>query len=185
MQDKPVYPRTVISIMVDDSSGTLARVCGMFYRRAFNIDTITTSATIEPGITRLTISVRADEKTLNQVLRQTERLEEVHQAFVLDDSSLVRELLLIKVETDAAKMAELRDIAAVYKAKIIDLSPESIVMELTGGTPKVDGFLRMMENYHVLEMCRTGLTALERGGVHEHHKKLHLEPQVPAAEETV
>ena len=97
------------------------------------------------------------------MLLQTRRLEEVREAFVLDGDSLQRELLLIKIAADRENLPSLRDIAGVYKAKIIDLSPDSLVMELTGKPEKIDGFLNMMKSYDILEMCRTGITALERG----------------------
>ena len=82
--------------------------------------------------------------------------------------SLFRELLLLKVEATQANRSELREIGSIYKAKIIDLSPESLVFELTGEPDKIDAFLKMMEGFTILEMCRTGITALERGGASEH-----------------
>jgi acetolactate synthase-1/3 small subunit len=96
------------------------------------------------------------------MLLQTERLEEVKKVFLLDSTSLQRELLLIKVGCTPENLPAIRDIAGVYNAKIIDLSPGSLVMELTGKPEKIDGFLKMFGNYNVLEMCRTGITALNR-----------------------
>ncbi|MBR4455967.1 MAG: acetolactate synthase small subunit [Solobacterium sp.] len=156
------YPRSVISILVENHYGVLARISSLFNRRSFNIDSIAASETIDPGITRITITVHADQNTLKQMLLQTERLEEVKNVFLLDSNSLQRELLLIKVESDPLLLPSLRDIAGVYNAKIIDLSPGSLVMELTGKPEKIDGFLKMFANYNVLEMCRTGITALNR-----------------------
>ena len=156
------YPRSVISILVENHYGVLARISSLFNRRSFNIDSIAASETIDPGITRITITVHADQNTLKQMLLQTERLEEVKNVFLLDSNSLQRELLLIKVESDPLLLPSLRDIAGVYNAKIIDLSPGSLVMELTGKPEKIDGFLKMFADYNVLEMCRTGITALNR-----------------------
>ena len=156
------YPRSVISILVENHYGVLARISSLFNRRSFNIDSIAASETIDPGITRITITVHADQNTLKQMLLQTERLEEVKHVFLLDSNSLQRELLLIKVESDPLLLPSLRDIAGVYNAKIIDLSPGSLVMELTGKPEKIDGFLKMFADYNVLEMCRTGITALNR-----------------------
>ena len=103
---------------------------------------------------------------------QTERLEVTRQVFVLDnDNALQRELLLLKVEADVHNRAELREIASIYKAKIIDLSPDSMVFELIGKPDKIDAFLVMFRDYHILEQCRTGVTALERGGMHQHIQK--------------
>lgn len=166
MENKQQYPRKVISILVENHYGVLARISSMFNRRSFNIDSITASETIDPEITRITITVHVDEKMLKQMLLQTRRLEEVREAFVLEDYSLQRELLLIKVAADKENLPSLRDIAGVYKAKIIDLSPDSLVMELTGKPEKIDGFLNMLKSYEILEMCRTGVTALERGTGH-------------------
>ena len=95
-----------------------------------------------------------------------------HQVFVLDDkNALQRELLLLKVAANVANRAELQEIANIYKAKIIDLSPDSMIFELTGKPEKIDAFLRMFEGYSILEQCRTGVTALERGGMHQHMQK--------------
>ena len=145
------YPRSVISILVENHYGVLARIASMFNRRSFNIDSIAASETIDPGITRITITVHADQNTLKQMLLQTERLEEVKKVFVLDSNSLQRELLLIKIGCDPKKLPALRDIAGVYNAKIIDLSPESLVMELTGKPEKNNGIVKMFANYNGLD----------------------------------
>ena len=162
MEHQYKYPRRVISILAVNRYGVLARISNMFNRRSFNIDSITTSETMDPGIARITITVHVDEQKLKQLLLQTRRLE----VYELATASVQRELLLIKVRADKDNLPSLRDIAGVYKAKIIDLSPDSLVMELTGKPEKVEGFLNMMRNYEVLEMCRTGITALERGTDH-------------------
>lgn len=166
MENQYKYPRRVISILAVNRYGVLARISNMFNRRSFNIDSITTSETMNPGIARITITVHVDEQKLKQLLLQTRRLEDVREVYELATASVQRELLLIKVRADKDNLPSLRDIAGVYKAKIIDLSPDSLVMELTGKPEKVEGFLNMMRNYEVLEMCRTGITALERGTDH-------------------
>jgi acetolactate synthase-1/3 small subunit len=164
--------RKVISLLVDNQSGVLARVSNLFCRRGFNIDSLTVSATNDPTISRITVTVSGSEKELSQLLLQTDRLEVTRQVFVLDSSNtLQRELLLLKVAADVANRAELREIASIYKAKIIDLSPDSMVFELTGRPEKIDAFLLMFQDYTILEQCRTGVTALERGGMHEHLQK--------------
>ena len=109
---------------------------------------------------------------LQQLILQTERLEVTRQVFVLNESTaLERELLLLKVMANVTNRAELREIAGIYKAKIIDLSPDSMVFELTGRPEKIDAFLKLMSDYQILEQCRTGVTALERGGMHQHIQK--------------
>ena len=164
--------RRVISLLVDNTNGVLARITSLFCRRGFNIDSLTVSATNDPAVSRITVTLRGTEQALNQLILQTERLEVTRQIFELDpDKSLQRELLLLKVECDNQNRAELREISSIYKAKIIDLSPDSMIFELTGKPDKIDAFLTMFQGYNILELCRTGVTALERGGKHHHMQK--------------
>ena len=143
-----------------------------YNNHAINIDSLTVSATNDPTISRITVSVSGTEKELQQLILQTERLEVTRQVFVLNESTaLERELLLLKVMANVTNRAELREIAGIYKAKIIDLSPDSMVFELTGRPEKIDAFLKLMADYQILEQCRTGVTALERGGMHQHMQK--------------
>ena len=161
--------KEVLSILVDNHSGVLTRVASLFGRRGFNIDSLTVSTTDDPKTSRITIVVHDDAKVLEQIIKQTARLEETQKIFSLDAShSLLRELLLVKIEEDEKNRTEVREIAEIYKAKIIDLSRESMVMELTGEPDKIDGFLDVLSPYKILEMCRTGVTALERGGIQKH-----------------
>mgnify|MGYP000122370717 CR=1 FL=1 len=169
--------RRVISLLVDNQSGVLARVSSLFCRRGFNIDSLTVSATNDPAVSRITVTITSDEKALQQLVLQTERLEVTRQVFVLDsEKALERELLLLKVESDVHNRTELREIACIYKAKIIDLSPDSMVFELIGRPDKLDAFLKMFEGYNILEQCRTGVTALERGGMHQHIRRRRCAP---------
>ena len=172
MQQNNTSQRRVISLLVDNQNGVLARVASLFCRRGFNIDSLTVSATNDPKISRITVTLRGDEQALSQLILQTERLEVTRQIFELNpEKSLQRELLLLKVAADVHSRAELREIASIYKSKIIDLSPDSMVFELTGKPDKVDAFLNMFSGYEILELCRTGVTALERGGKHQHMQK--------------
>lgn len=164
--------RRVISLLVDNQSGVLARVSSLFCRRGFNIDSLTVSATNDPAVSRITVTITSNERELQQLILQTERLEVTRQVFVLDgDRALERELLLLKVEADVRNRGELKEIASIYKAKIIDLSPDSMVFELIGRPEKLDAFLKMFADYTILEQCRTGVTALERGGMHQHMQR--------------
>ena len=140
--------RRVISLLVDNQSGVLARVSNLFCRRGFNIDSLTVSATNDPAVSRITVTITSDEKALSQLILQTERLEVTRQVFVLDhENSLERELLLLKLAADVHNRSELREIASIYKAKIIDLSPDSMVLELTGRPEQVDAFLKILADY--------------------------------------
>lgn len=164
--------RRVISLLVDNQSGVLARVSSLFCRRGFNIDSLTVSATNDPAVSRITVTITSNDRELQQLILQTERLEVTRQVFVLDgDRALERELLLLKVAADVHNRGELKEIASIYKAKIIDLSPDSMVFELIGKPEKLDAFLKMFQDYKILEQCRTGVTALERGGMHQHMQK--------------
>ncbi len=157
--------KEVLSALVENHSGVLARVTSLFSQRGYNIDSLTVSATDDPEISRITIVVEGDSHIIEQIILQTEKLTETRQVFALNQShSLLRELLLIKLAADERNRAAIREIAEIYKAKIIDLSSDSMVLELTGAPEKIDGFLEVLKQYTILEMCRTGVTALERGG---------------------
>ena len=168
----PTDRRRVISLLVENQSGVLARVSSLFNRRGFNIDSLTVSATNDPTVSRITVTTHGSDQEIDQLILQTERLEVSRQVFELTpDKSLQRELLLLKVACNAKNRAEMREIATIYKAKIVDLSPDSMVLELTAKPENIDAFLRMFEGYEILELCRTGVTALERGGKHPHMQK--------------
>ena len=168
----PADRRRVISLLVDNQNGVLARVSSLFCRRGFNIDSLTVSATNDPAVSRITIATHGKDQEIEQLILQTERLEVARQVFELNaENSLQRELLLLKVACSTANRAEMREIASIYNSKIIDLSPDSMVFELTGKPKKIDAFLKMFEGYQILELCRTGVTALERGGMHQHMQK--------------
>lgn len=164
--------RRVISILVDNEAGVLARVSSLFCRRGFNIDSLTVSATNDPTISRITVTTYGSGADLKQLLLQTNRLEVTHQVFALAGSnSLQRELLLLKLDAPSGARSELLEICGVYNAKVIDLTPHSMVIELTGRPDKIDGFLATIEGHEIIEMCRTGVTAIERGGRHPHTQK--------------
>jgi acetolactate synthase-1/3 small subunit len=156
--------KEVISIFVDNQANVLTRVVSLFGRRGFNIDSLTVSATDNPEISRITIVFTGNEQSLNQILTQTEKLEVVREIFTLEEeNSLYRELLLVKIKADKANRTALREIVEIYRGKIIDLSKTSMIIELTGAPEKLDGFMRMINCYEVVEMCRTGITGIKRG----------------------
>ncbi len=155
-----------ISVLVANHSGVLARISSLFCQRGFNIDSLTVSATNDERVSRITVATKGDEREILQIMRQTEKLQEFKGFFELDPKdSLLRELLLIKVIADDTNLGALREIAGIYKAKIIDLSVGSMVFELTGEPAKLDAFIELLKQYGILEMCRTGVTALQRGPV--------------------
>ena len=155
-----------ISILVANSEGVLARLSSLFCQRGFNIDSLTVSATDNPSLSRITITTMGDEAELTQIMRQTEKLHEFKGFFELNSKkALLRELLMVKVEANEGNRTALREIAGIYKAKSIDLSKSSMVFELTGEPEKLDAFLEILGSYDIMEVCRTGVTALQRGEV--------------------
>ncbi len=158
--------RKYISVLVENHEGVLARLSSLFCQRGFNIDSLTVSATNDESLSRITITTRGNEAEFTQIIRQTEKLHEFKGFFELDQKqALLRELLLVKVRADESNRPALREIATIYKAKIIDLSKQSMVFELTGEPEKIDGFLEILGSYEIMEVCRTGVTALQRGEV--------------------
>ncbi len=156
--------KQVLSVLVENHAGVLARVASLFCQRGFNIDSLTVSATDNPAISRITIVTEGDRQVLEQIIKQTEKLIETKKVISLKaNGSLFRELLLIKIEADESVRREVCGICEIYRAKIVDLTVNSLIVELTGNPSKIDGFLTMMKQYKILEMCRTGITALERG----------------------
>ena len=131
--------------------------------RDSNIDSLTVSATNNPDISRITIVFSCTDQSLPQIIAQTEKLENVRSIFILEhNNSLYRELLLVKVRANRAERAELKEFIEIYRGKIVDLSPSSIIIELTGSPEKLDGFLDMLADYQIMDICRTGITGIAR-----------------------
>ena len=155
--------RFVISVLVANHSGVLSRVSGMFTRRGFNIDTLTVGETESPEFSRITIS--CDPGICNQIVKQLEKMYDVKTVKVMkQDQTVVRELLLIKINNVADKRQDIMSVVDVFRAKITDYSPEALVIEIRGESSKINAFIELLEPYGIMEMCRTGLVALERGG---------------------
>ena len=154
----------VFSILVDNNPGLLSRVAGLFSRRGYNVDSITAGTTADPRYTRITIVASGDELILSQIEKQVSKLEDVVEVRVLKaDESVFRELIMVKVRVDAAHRGEVVSIADIFRAKIIDVEKESLVVELTGNQTKLDAFLNLLEGYEILELARTGIIGLGRG----------------------
>lgn len=168
---KKAVSRTVICLMVDNQPNVLARVSSLIGRRSFNISTITASETNLAGITKITLAVSGeDENVLYQIITQLEKLEPVREVYVLEsNNSVYRELLLIKVRADKQERTELHEITEIYRGKVIGLNKDSMVMELTGSPNKIDGFMRMLKEYDILEVSRTGVTGMAREEEEEIH----------------
>lgn len=153
-----------ISALVSNKSGVLMRVSSLFSRRAYNIDSLSVCATEDPSISRMTIVLNGNEYILQQMMKQMDKLIDVKKIIHVDeDDAIFRELLLLKVNAPAEKRAEIYQICQIFRAKVDDLYPTSMVIELTGESTKLDGFINMLKDYGILEMARTGVTAISRG----------------------
>lgn len=156
--------KQVYSLLVDNNPGVLSRIAGLFSRRGYSIDSITSGVTTDERFTRITVVAAGDELILSQIQKQVRKLEEVIEIKRLEDSEAVyRELMLVKVRADASQRAGIIAIADVFRAKIVDVEKESLIVEITGNQSKVEALLQLLEGYEILEMARTGITALARG----------------------
>ena len=153
-----------LSLLVDNTSGVLSRIAGLFARRAYNIDSLTVGVTANPLISRMTIVSRGDEHVLKQITAQLMKQEDVRDVKVLmPDNSVNRELILVKVSADARKRTDILSIANIFMANIIDVQKDSLIIELTGSQPKLKAMLDMLDGYQIAELARTGITGLSRG----------------------
>ncbi|NME83538.1 acetolactate synthase small subunit [Clostridium sp. SM-530-WT-3G] len=155
----------VLSALVRNSSGVLSRVSGLFSRRGYNIDSFTAGITDDPSFSRMTITLTTDDDGLEQVKKQFEKLEDVIRVISFKANECVyRELVLIKVRANAENRAAINEIVSIFRSKIIDLSPDTLTIELTGDEEKITALIKLMEEYGIEELVRTGVTALQRGG---------------------
>ena len=156
--------RKVFQLLVDNTSGVLSRIAGLFSRRGYNIDSITAGVTADPRYTRITIVTSGDDEILDQIEKQVAKLVDIRDIKELDpEESVYRELAMIKVKTSAAERQGVIAIADIFRAKIIDVSPESLIIELTGNQDKIEAFINLLEGYEILELARTGIAGLGRG----------------------
>ena len=156
--------RQVFSLLVENTSGVLSRIAGLFTRRGYNIDSITAGVTADERYSRITVVVMEDEVVLEQIEKQLAKLEEVIDIKELKPgASVCRELVMVKVSVTPGTRQEINSIADIFKAKIMDVCSEALVIELTGNLDKVDALIKLLEPYGILELARTGATGLSRG----------------------
>lgn len=155
--------KEVVSIYVDNKANVLTRVVNLYGRRGFNIDSLTVSATNDPGVSRITITFEGDNLTLNQIVAQTEKLEVVRSIKTLDSKqSFFRELLMVKMAVGNDTRKEIKEVVDIYRAKIISFTKDEMVLELTGAPEKLDAFLDVLSDYNIIDICRTGITGIEK-----------------------
>ena len=157
----------LLAVLVDNKPGVLTHVSGLISRRAFNIESISAGYTEEPDVTRINIVVSVESKNeLDQVVTQLGKLIDVIKIVNLSEvDSIERELVMIKVRADKSNRAELIDIVNIFRASIVDVSQENVVIELTGQQSKIDGIIEVLSEYEIIEIARTGAIALSRGPV--------------------
>ncbi len=154
----------VFSLLVDNNPGVLSRISGLFSRRGYSIDSITAGVTADPRFTRITIVSSGDELILSQIEKQVRKLEDIIEIKVLEPSdSVYRELIMVKVKANKSERSEIISVADIFRAKIVDVEKDSLMVELTGTQSKLDAFLNLLEGYDILELARTGITGLNRG----------------------
>jgi acetolactate synthase-1/3 small subunit len=153
-----------LSVLVENKPGVLARVSGLFSRRGFNIESLAVGPTENPEVSRMTIVVAVEELPLEQVTKQLNKLVNVIKIVELEPSSSVqRELLLVKVRADATVRSQVLETVQLFRAKVVDVSPEALTVEATGTSDKIGALLRMLEPYGIRELVQSGMVAVGRG----------------------
>lgn len=153
-----------ILIIVKNTNGIVSRIMSLFNRRGYFVKKMTAGITNKEGYARLTLTVDGDDKSLDQIQKQVYKIVDVVKVKVFPDENVIRrELMLIKVKSDDTSRSQIVQIADIYRGKILDVSPTSMIIELTGDVQKLRGFVEIMKNYGILEMAKTGVTAMSRG----------------------
>ena len=156
--------KMVLSLLVDNTSGVLSRVSAMFSRRGYNIESLTVGVTENPKYSRMTVAVLGDDRILSQIKKQLLKLEDVISITELKDGeSVCRELVLVKVKASLEERQQIISMVDVFRAKVVDVSCDSLMIELTGNVNKIEAFIALLDGFHIEEMVRTGLTGLTRG----------------------
>ena len=156
--------KKVLQLLVDNTSGVLSRISGLFSRRGYNIDSITAGVTADQRYTRITIVTSGDDEILDQIEKQVAKLIDVRDLKELrPGESVYRELAMIKVRVSVTQRQDVIAVASLFRANVIDVTPESLMIELTGDQDKIEAFIRMLDGYEILELARTGIAGLGRG----------------------
>ena len=152
-----------ISVTVENKFGVLARVSGLFSSRGYNIDSLAVGETNNPSVSRMTIVVHGDDRVLDQVIKQLNKLMDVIEVFDMPDGTYVaRELCLVKVKSTTGARSEILEVANVFRAKVIDIGHKALTIQITGTEDKVEAFIKLMEPYGIIELVRTGKVAMAR-----------------------
>ena len=153
----------LLAVYVENKAGVVTRITSMFTRRGFNIDSFTGAETENGEYSRITVAMSGDEYVRQQLITQLQKIEVVKKVEVLETECIKRELMLIKVKNDSVNRSEIMTAVDVFRASVIDYAPESMCIEVTGTPSKTEAFIKLMQPFGILEMCRTGVVALDRG----------------------
>lgn len=154
----------VFQLLTNNTSGVLSRITGLFSRRGYNIESITAGVTADPKYSRITIVTSGDDEILEQIEKQLEKLVDVKDIKELKPAeSVYRELVLIKIRVTAEQRQNVLSVANIFRANVIDVSADSLIVELTGNQSKIEAFINLLEGYEILEIARTGIAGLSRG----------------------
>jgi len=155
--------KRTISVLVENHFGVLARVSALFSARGYNIDSLCVGETEDPSVSRMTVVVRGDNNVLDQIVKQLNKLVDTIEVTDLTESDFVeRELVMVKVKADTKQRSEVIEVASIFRAKIVDVGPNSMVAEVTGSEGKVEAFIGMLRPFGILEVVRTGEIAIGR-----------------------
>ncbi len=156
--------KKVFQLIVDNTSGVLSRISGLFSRRGYNIESITAGVTADPRFTRITIVTSGDEDILDQIEKQVSKLVDVRNIKeLIPEESVYRELIMLKVKADADQRQSIIALADIFRAKIVDVAVDSLIIELTGNQAKIEAFISLLNGHQILELARTGIAGLSRG----------------------
>ena len=160
---QPGSKRHTLSVLVENRPGVLARIAGLFARRAFNINSLSVSPTERPDISRVTVTAEVDEVPLEQIIKQLNKLHVLKIVDLDPETTVERELVLIKVSADESVRSDVLEIVRLFRVRVVDVNPESLTIEATGAEGKIDALLGLLEHYGIIELVRSGAVAVTRG----------------------
>ena len=154
--------RFLISVIAKNRAGAFSRISGLFTQRGYNMESIIAGKSEKEGYSRITIQVNETAANIDQIVKQLYKIIDVEKVRVFDESAVVREHMLIKIKTDKTTRSDIIEIANIYRAKILSVTQDNLIIELTGDVSKIEGFITVMQDYGIMEIARTGLSAMGR-----------------------
>ena len=156
--------KLVLSILARDGAGVLTRISGLSARRGYSILSIYSGVAEQKGLSRLTVVAQGEPQILEQIGKQVKKLEDILEVDILEpEKSVLRELVMIKIKADHSKRQDVSSISDIFRAKVVDVAKDSMVLEATGDSVKIDGFIELLKEFEIMEIVRTGLSAIKRG----------------------